>query len=61
MAKGATLCHPAQLLGGVRALGTHRGDCSIHLFTRYISFLYQVEDFLGVWSVFCREGRVGGR
>lgn len=34
--KGATLCHPAQLLGGVRALGTHCGDCSIHLFTRHL-------------------------
>lgn len=34
--RGATLCHPAQLLGGVRALGTHCGDCSIHLFTRHL-------------------------
>lgn len=50
-------CHAilAQLLGWAVALDTHCGDCGIYL------LVYQVEGFLGVWSAFWRQGRVGGR
>lgn len=36
-------------------MDTHCGDCGIYL------LVYQVEGFLGVWSAFWRQGRVGGR
>lgn len=61
VAKGAMWCHLRPALRWGLVLGTHREDCSVHLFTIYIATLYQADDFLSLFSTFWREGRVGGR